>query len=151
VLNPAARTSGSDTKEPTFGFFDSARLGTDSRYAVTAPSNPAPPDACAIGLPESGRGAPLVGLADRQHELLSRVVFSGFESGGVLQDPVGEDSSFDNKNKLVMPVESSPASAGGLSELEHHRETGLPRAAALRAAMPQADRGEGSLDGVGRP
>ena len=78
-------------------------------------------------------------------------MFSGFESGVVLQDPVGEDSSFENKNKLVMPVESSPASAGGLSELEHHRETGLPRAAALRAAMPQADRREGALDRVGRP
>jgi hypothetical protein len=36
----------------------------------------------------------------------------GSESGGVLQDSVGEDSSFENKNDLVMGVESSPASAG---------------------------------------
>ena len=50
-----------------------------------------------------------------------------------------------------MPVESSPTSAGGLSKLEHHGEVGLPRAALLRAAMPQADRREGALDGVGRP
>jgi FkbM family methyltransferase len=45
-------------------------------------------------------------------ELLSRVVFRGPESGGVLQDSVGEDSSFENKDDLVMRVESSPASAG---------------------------------------
>ncbi|MBM4012440.1 MAG: hypothetical protein FJ286_13845, partial [Planctomycetes bacterium] len=44
-----------------------------------------------------------------RRELLSRVVFRGPESGGVLQDTVGEDSSFENKNDLVMRVESSPA------------------------------------------
>jgi len=32
-------------------------------------------------------------------ELLSIVVFRGSESGGVLQDSVGEDSSFENKNE----------------------------------------------------
>ncbi len=68
-----------------------------------------------------------------------------------MQDSVGEDSSLENKNKLVMPVESLPTSAGGLSELEHHGEAGLPRAAPLRTAMPRADRREGALDGVGRP
>jgi len=51
-------------------------------------------------------------LLERFMELLSRVVFRGSESGGVLQDSVGEDSSFENKNDLVMSVESSPASAG---------------------------------------
>jgi len=81
-------------------------------------------------------------------ELLPRVVFRGPRSGGVLQDSVGEDSSFENKNKLVMPVESS---AGGLSELEHHCETELPRAAALRTVMPQADRREGAVDRAGCP
>jgi hypothetical protein len=35
----------------------------------------------------------------------------GSESGGVLQDCVGEDSSFENKNDLVMRIESPPASA----------------------------------------
>jgi hypothetical protein len=45
-------------------------------------------------------------------ELLSRVVFRGPESGGVLQDSVGDDSSFENKNDLVMSIESSPTSAG---------------------------------------
>lgn len=45
-------------------------------------------------------------------ELLSRVVFRGLGSGGVLQDSVGENFSFENKNDLVMPVESSPTSAG---------------------------------------
>ena len=52
------------------------------------------------------------GDASRYDELLSRVVFRGPESGGVLQDSVGEDSSFENKNDLVMRVESPPASAG---------------------------------------
>jgi len=47
-----------------------------------------------------------------ERELLSGVVFEGSESGGVLQDSVGEDSSFENKNDLVMGVESSPAPAG---------------------------------------
>jgi DNA mismatch endonuclease (patch repair protein) len=47
-----------------------------------------------------------------QCELLSRVVFRGPGSGGVLQDSVGEHFSFENENDLVMPVESSPASAG---------------------------------------
>jgi len=45
-------------------------------------------------------------------ELLSRVVFRGLGSGGVLQDSVGENFSFENKNDLLMPVESSPTSAG---------------------------------------
>lgn len=70
------------------------------------------------------------------------------ESGGVFQDSVGEDSSFENKNDLVMPVESPPTSAGGLSELERHGQAGLPRSAALRAPMPQADRRECALDGL---
>ncbi len=48
----------------------------------------------------------------RLYEILSRVVFQGSESGGVLQYSVGEDSSFENKNDLVMSVESSPAFAG---------------------------------------
>jgi hypothetical protein len=39
-------------------------------------------------------------------------VFRGSESGGVLQDSVGEHFSFENKNDLVMAVESSPAAAG---------------------------------------
>jgi hypothetical protein len=51
-------------------------------------------------------------FAPGANELLSRVVFRGPESGGVLQDSVGEDSSFENKNDVVMRVESSPASAG---------------------------------------
>ncbi len=51
-------------------------------------------------------------LAMRRHELLSRVVFRGPGSGGVLQDSVGENFSFENKNDLLMPVESSPTSAG---------------------------------------
>ena len=46
------------------------------------------------------------------NELLSRVVFRGPGSGGVLQDSVGENFSFENKNDLLMPVESSPTSAG---------------------------------------
>ena len=66
-------------------------------------------------------------------KLLSRrVVFWGVESGGVLQDSVADDSSFENE--LVMPVESSPASAGGPSELEHHCQAGLSRAAPFRVA-----------------
>jgi hypothetical protein len=49
-------------------------------------------------------------------ELLSRVVYGGSESGGVQQDSVGEDFPFENKNDLVMAVESSPAAAGWLTE-----------------------------------
>ena len=45
-------------------------------------------------------------------ELLSRVVFRGPGSGGVLQDSVGEHFSFENESDLVMPVESSPTSTG---------------------------------------
>ena len=56
-----------------------------------------------------GLGRRLPGLGQ---EILSRVVFQGSESGGVLQYSVGEDSSFENKNDLVMGVESSPAFAG---------------------------------------
>jgi hypothetical protein len=39
-------------------------------------------------------------------------VLSGPGSGSVLQDSVGEHVSFENKNDLVMPVESSPPSVG---------------------------------------
>ena len=52
------------------------------------------------------------GLSRWPERIVSRVVFQGFESGGVLQGSVVEDSSFDNKNDLVMSVESSPAFAG---------------------------------------
>ena len=38
-------------------------------------------------------------------ELLSRVVFRDPESGGFLQYSVGEDSSLENKNDLVMRFE----------------------------------------------
>jgi len=54
----------------------------------------------------------LFGPLEKEVELLSRVVFQGSELGGVLQYSVGEDSSFENKNDLVMGVESSPAPAG---------------------------------------
>ena len=54
----------------------------------------------------------VIGHLHARYELLSRVVFRGPGSGGVLQDSVGEDSSFENKNDLVMRVESSPTSAG---------------------------------------
>jgi len=54
----------------------------------------------------------LSGRAEELAEILSRVVFQGSESGGVLQYSVGEDSSFENKNDLVMGVESLPAFAG---------------------------------------
>ena len=43
-------------------------------------------------------------------ELLSNVVFLGRESGGVLQDSVGEDSSLDDEGELMASVEASPAS-----------------------------------------
>jgi hypothetical protein len=36
----------------------------------------------------------------------------GSESGGVLQDSVGEDSSFENKSDLVTRVQPPPTSAG---------------------------------------
>ena len=34
------------------------------------------------------------------------------ESGGVLKDSIGNDSTFKNESNSVMPVESSPESAG---------------------------------------
>ena len=39
---------------------------------------------------------------ERPGELSSNVVFVRPESGGVLQDSVGEDSSFENENDLVI-------------------------------------------------
>ena len=42
-------------------------------------------------------------------ELLSNVVFVRRESGGVLQDSVGEDSSLDDERELMACVEASPA------------------------------------------
>jgi hypothetical protein len=72
--------------------------------------------ACGIPKPETvpapGAANEFSGNPGLLYELLSRVVFRGSGSGGVLQDSVSEDSSFENKNDLVMPVESSPASAG---------------------------------------
>ena len=54
-------------------------------------------------LSNSGSGQP-------QAELLSNVVFVRRESGGVLQDSVGEDSSLDDERELMACVEASPAS-----------------------------------------
>ena len=82
-------------------------------------------------------------------ELLSNVVFVRRESGGVLQDSVGEDSSLDDERELMTCVEAYPATCRRLGELDHHREAGFPRAASLRAAMPQSNRREGALDGIG--
>lgn len=78
-------------------------------------------------------------------------MFSGFKSGGVLQGPVGEDSFFVNKNKLVIPEDSPPASAGGQCEHEYHGEAARPRAASLSRVMPQVDRRAGTPDEVERP
>ncbi len=44
-----------------------------------------------------------------ESELLSNVVFVRRESGGVLQDSVGEDSSLDDERELMACVEASPA------------------------------------------
>ena len=41
------------------------------------------------------------------NELLSHGVFAGPELGGVLQGSVCEDSSFENKNDLVIPIDST--------------------------------------------
>ena len=61
----------------------------------------------------AGRVSTEVSRVARASEgLLLRVVFKGAESGGVLQDYVGEHFSFENKNDLVMAVESSPTSTG---------------------------------------
>ena len=51
------------------------------------------------------RGGPSLG----KRELLSNVVFVRRESGGVLQDSVGEDSSLDDERELMAWVEASPA------------------------------------------
>ena len=44
-------------------------------------------------------------------ELLSNVVFVKAESGGVLQDSVGEDSTLDHEGELMASVEASPAAS----------------------------------------
>jgi hypothetical protein len=43
-------------------------------------------------------------------------------------------------------VDVAPAFAGGLDELEHHRQPGRPGAGSLGDLGPQSDRGEGGLD-----
>jgi hypothetical protein len=68
---------------------------------------------------------------------LSRVVFRGSESGGALQDSVGEDSSFENKNDLVMSGELSAAigdSRAGLSPLAADGRRLSPKMARVTAA-----------------
>ena len=49
------------------------------------------------------------GLEALRQELSSNVVFVRRESGGVLQDSVGEDSSLDDERELMACVEASPA------------------------------------------
>ena len=49
------------------------------------------------------------GLMPKERELLSNVVFVRRESGGVLQDSVGKDSSLGDERELMACVEASPA------------------------------------------
>ena len=59
---------------------------------------------CSMGDQLDGEPVPLI-----VRELLSNVVFVRRESGGVLQDSVGEDSSLDDERELMACVEASPA------------------------------------------
>ena len=101
--------------------------------------------------PRGSRGKGLVAGDEGQatRELSSNVVFVRRESGGVLQDSGGEDSALDDERELLACVEATPATCRFLGELDHHREAGFPRAASLRAAMPQSDRREGALNCIG--
>ena len=71
---------------------------TCSRYTLKGARGGFPP-AAAHRLKSLARGS----------ELLSNVVFVRRESGGVLQDSVGEDSSLDDERELMACVEASPA------------------------------------------
>ena len=64
-----------------------------------------------LHLDGQGRAAGLAEQVFKEQcgELLSNVVFVRRESGGVLQDSVGEDSSLDDERELMACVEASPA------------------------------------------
>ena len=65
-------------------------------------------------------------------------------------DTVDELNSLDDVVEQLEAVEQPPSLGGGLHELEDHRQARGAAAAALGPSMPQPDRGERALDGVGR-
>jgi hypothetical protein len=58
-------------------------------------------------------------------------------------DSVGELYTEDNFGQLVVTIEATPASLGGLGELEDHGERGLVREASLGAHLQLASYGVG--------
>ena len=65
------------------------------------------------------------------------------ESGGVLQRTIHKNPPLKQQEQMLVAVEATPSLLRHLSQLEHHRQTSLPRAAALGSAMPESDRREG--------
>jgi hypothetical protein len=63
-------------------------------------------------------------------------------------DSVGELYTEDNFGQLVVTIEATPASLGGLGELEDHGERGLVREASLRAHCAVADGRERAFDDI---
>ena len=85
-----------------------------------------------------------------RQEKLSIVVFREISSG-VLHDSVNELFSFQEKDDFLVAVQASPTLLGTLSQLEHHRQAGLPRTASFGLSMTQPDCGKRRFDRVGRP
>lgn len=65
-------------------------------------------------------------------------------------DSVDEWGSLDHVGEQLGAVQEPPAPLSGLHQLEDHGEARLSRAVSFGAAMPQSDRGERALDGIGR-
>jgi hypothetical protein len=71
-------------------------------------------------------------------------------SGGVLQDSISENASFEEQDDLLVGVKSSPAFGGRLSEFEHHREAGSPGSVPFGASVAKPNRGEGAFNRIRR-
>ncbi|MGY2933191.1 hypothetical protein ACVWZ6_002793 [Bradyrhizobium sp. GM6.1] len=64
-------------------------------------------------------------------------------------DPIIECHTDNEFWQLVVAIETTPASLGGLEQFEDHRECRLVGEAALRSDGAVANGGEGAFDGVG--
>ena len=69
----------------------------------------------------------------------------------MLEDSVGENSSFEKQNDLLMSVESAPMFLRCLGEFKHHGQAGPSGSVAFGAAMPEANGCKRAFDRVGRP
>src|SRR6266545_2793174 len=119
----------------------------DHRWVAPVPYGPRPRSNAQPNRPSIDYATALRGdLGDVLAGLLVRCLVGSFDELAVLEPRAGP-----HQGDQVGTVDRPPAALGGLQQLEHHRQPGLPGARPLGHPGAGPDRGERALDGIGGP